>query len=182
MMSYQDKKSDVVVFVKKTTFFITAFIPLWTILIINYSMTNNPNWYVVIASTIFLSVIIITLTQYLKKKKNTTTEQLYFKVVKKSEITHDVVFYILAYIPILLINKFELPEFPTFIILLFTIYVLYVKTNMLHINPIISLLYHTYKATDDHDNTVVFFSKLALKTGNDVAYQEITHNLNMVVK
>ena len=181
-MSYQDKKSDVVAFIKKTTFFITAFIPLWTILIINYSMTNNPNWCVVITSTIFLIVITIILIQYLKKKENTCTEVTHFKVVKKSEITHDVVFYILAYIPILLIDKFELSELPTFMILLFTIYVLYIKLNMLHINPIISLLYHTYKATDDYYNTVVFLSKLTLKTGNDVPYQEITHNLNMVVK
>ena len=143
MMYSQDRKSDVVEFSKKTMFFIVAFIPLWTLVIINYSITNNPNWYLIGILISFLVVTTTILIWYLKKKRTTTTELSYFTVTEKSEITHDAIFYILAYIPILLIEKFEWSEFTTFVVILFTIYVLYIKTNMLHINPIISLLYHT---------------------------------------
>ena len=181
MMYSQDRKSDFGNFAKKTLFFITAFIPLWTILIINYALTENPSWYIIVSSIIVLTTLVIVLLVYLKKKQTTRTNVSSFKVVKKSEITHDVIFYILAYIPALLIQDFTLREFPMFIILLFTVYVLYVKTNMLHINPILALKYHTYRIIDEHDNSVVVFSKLHLKTGHDITYQEITHNLHMVV-
>ena len=181
MMYSQDRKSDFGNFVKKTLFFVTAFLPLWAILIINYSFTEKPLQEVIIPSVVLLTVSVIVLLAYLKKKQNTKTDVSSFRVVKKSEITHDVIFYILAYIPALLIKDFTLQEFPMFIILLFTVYVLYIKTNMLHINPILALKYHTYRVIDDHDNSVVVFSNLHLKTGQDITYQEITPNLHMVV-
>lgn len=181
MMYSQDRKSDFVNFIKKTLFFITAFLPLWAILIINYFFTGNSTWYLIITAIIFLTVSVIILLGYMKKKQNTKTNLSSFKIVKKSEITHDVIFYILAYIPALLIKDFTLEEFPMFVILLFTVYVLYIKTNMLHINPILALKYHTYRVIDDHDNSIVVFSNLHLKTGHDVTYQEITPNLHVIV-
>lgn len=180
-MYSQDRKSDFGNFTKKTLFFITAFLPLWAILIINYSLTKNPLWELVAVLVVFLIASVIILLEYLKKKQTTKTDVSSFKIVKKSEITHDVIFYILAYIPVLLIKTFTLEEFPMFVILLFTVYVLYIKTNMLHINPILALKYHTYRVIDDHDNSVVVFSNLHLKTGRDITYQEITTNLHIVV-
>ncbi len=161
---------------KKTLFFITAFTPLWFILLINYSLTENPNFYLIVFSFCVLVSLIVILLSYLRKKRMCTKEGISsFKVIKKLEITHDVIFYILAYIPVLLIN-----EFPVFIILLFTVYILYIKTNMLHVNPIIALQYRTYRIIDNNNNSVVVFSKLNLKTDDNFS-QEIITNLYIVI-
>ena len=165
--------------VKKTLFFITAFLPLWCILIINYSLTDEPNFYCIFASIIFLSLSVTWLFCYLRKKENTTQDISYFKVLKKYDIGRDVVFYILAYIPALLIDEFEFTKLPAFAVILLTIYVLYIKTNMLHINPLISLKYNTYKVIDDHENTVIIFSSLKIKTGREIPYQEISSDVNI---
>jgi len=180
-MYSHDRKSDFGDFVKKTWFFITAFLPLWFILIVNYSFTEKPLLEVIILSVTLLATSVIALLLYLKKKQNTKTDVSSFRVVTKSEITHDVVFYVLAYIPALLIRDFALQDLSIFGILLFTVYVLYIKTNMLHINPIIALKYHTYRVIDEYDNSVVVFSSLHLKTDRDITYREITPNLHMVV-
>lgn len=174
-------KANFVNFIKKTLFFITAFLPLWIILIINYLFTKNPSMEIVTLSIVFLTALVIILFSYLRKKRVTKTDVSYFKVIKKSEITHDVIFYIFAYIPALLIRDFTLHEFSIFTVLLFTVYVLYTKTNMLHVNPVIALKYHTYRIIDEHDNSVVVFSNLYLKTGDEIAFQEITPNLHMVI-
>lgn len=163
-------------------FFVIAFIPLWVILLINYALLEGFNWYLIGASSVFLVSIFFIMKLYLKNIRKDNKDAQYFKVVQKTNITHDVVFYTLAYIPILLLNTFQLREVITFSIILFTIYVLYIKTNMLHINPILALMrYNMYKVTDDHDNTVVLLSRLNVKTGIDVPYKEITDNLNMVL-
>ena len=181
MMYSQDRTSDFTNFVKKTLFFATAFLPLWAILITNYSFTENPLHEVIISSVALLAVLVIVLLGYLKKKQNTKTDVSSFRVVKKSDITHDVIICVFACVPALLIKDFTLQEFPAFTVFLFIVYVLYVKTDMLHINPILALRYHTYRVTDDHDNSVVVFSNLHLKTGQDITCQEITPNLHMVV-
>lgn len=182
MGSYQSKISRLQESTKRTVFFATAFMPLWSILLINYAVTANPEWPVIVASAAFLVVLTASMLAYLRRKHTTKGESVSFKIVKKCEITHDVVFYVLAYVPIFLIQKFEFSEILTFAILIFTIYVLYTKTNMLHINPIISLFYKTYRVTDNYDNTIVVFSKLHIKTGTDIQCHEITHNLNINIK
>lgn len=180
MVKYANTKSDLVQFCKKTTFFIIAFIPLWAIILVNYNLTKGFNWYLIIGSTVFIISLVVALTLYLEKLRKETKEPHYFKIVEKTNVTHEVVFYILGYIPSVLLTTFQWNEVITFAIVLLTIYVLYIKTNMVHINPILALRYKMYKATDDHDNTVVFLSKLNLRTGIEVQYSEISDNINMV--
>ena len=88
----------------------------------------------------------------------------------------------MAYIPALFVEKFTLTELSAFVILLATVYLLYVKTNMLHINPVLTLIgYNTYRVTDDHSNTVVLLSRLSVRTGTEVPYAAIVHNVNLVL-
>lgn len=182
MLAYKNPKADLEEFSKKTMFFITAFIPLWAIIAINYTLTKGFDWFVSFGFSVFVLATLLTMIIYLNHKRKKSDGKITFKVVQKSNITHDIIFYVLAYIPVLIVNEFVLQEFVTFAILLFTTYVLYMKTNMLHVNPILALMkYHTYKITDDHDNTAVFFSKLVIKTGVEIPYNEITHGINIVL-
>ena len=166
-------------FFEKTIFFITAFTPLWIIIIIKYSFHEENMLYN--GLTIFVFVPIYYMFHKLKQKRESTTEIEYVKVVQKQEITHDVIFYIFAYIPLLLINKFDSVEILTFSILLFTIYVLYINKNMLHINPIIILKYKTYRVIDERDNTVILISKFNIKRNKEIPFQELTSGLKIVV-
>ena len=181
MMSYGNKRVDLVDFGKKSIFFVTAFIPLWAILIINYGLTENADWAIILISSVPVLLSFVCMMRHLQKLSS-TTELNYFKVVKKEDITHNMVFYILAYVSVLLVNNYDYVEWPTFVILLLTIFVLYVKTNMLHINPILLLMkYNTYRVTDDHDNTVILLSKLNVKTGVEIPYAEVTTNINLIL-
>lgn len=162
---------------KKTLFFISAFSPLWVIFILNYSLKENVDWLVVVGLSSLLLTINVGIILQLKKSNHNKIDLSYFKIVKKSDISHSVSFYILAYIPLLLIQDSTSSNIATFGVLLATIFILYVKLNLLHINPIISLFYNTYRVTDEYDNTVVIFSKLKVKNNTNIAYQEIASNL-----
>lgn len=180
-MKYRNRKVDFANFWKRTLFFIIAFIPLWVILIANYALSESPNGFVIMGSSITLVLALSFMIVYLDSLRKSQGDHQFIKIVQKSSMTHDVVFYTLAYIPVLLLTTYDIRAIVTFSIILFTVYVLYIKTNMLHINPILALMkYNIYKVTDDHDNTIVLLSKLHLKTGTDVAYKEITDNISMV--
>ncbi|WP_157927871.1 hypothetical protein [Candidatus Nitrosotalea okcheonensis] len=184
MLKYGNKKSDLMQFSKKTAFFIVAFIPLWIIVIVNYALTkgSNANWYLIVGSSAFIVAVWIGVSSYLEKLRNDSEGSQTFKIVQKANITHDVIFYVLGYIPSILLTNFHLKEIITFAIVISIVYILYIKTNMMHINPILALMkYNMYKVTDDHDNTVVLLSKLNVKTGIDVSCNEITDNINIVL-
>jgi len=184
MLTFGNRKSDLIQFSKKTAFFIVAFIPLWVIVIANYLLTKeiNSNWYLVGSSSVFIILVLVIVSKYLEKLRRDDKESKPFKVVQKVNITHDVIFYILGYIPSILLTAFHLKEIVTFCIVISIIYILYYKTNMIHINPILALMkYNMYKVTDDHDNTIVLLSKLNVKTGIEVQINEITNNINIVL-
>ena len=163
---------------EKTIFFITAFSPLWAILIIKYSIYDNIAYVVLL---IFIILPILYVFHELKQKKESIVDVEYVKVIKKQEITHDIIFYIFAYIPLLLINDFKWDEIIPFGILLVTVYVLYINKNMLHINPIIILKYKTYRITDDRENTMVLISKFNIKRNRDIPFQELASGLKIIV-
>lgn len=162
-------------------FFAVAFIPLWLILSINGCIAGIWNYEI----TIICITLIIALTIFVKhyiKKLSGTKKGNYFKVEKRDDITLGMAFYILAYTPVLFIDKFALSEMVTFGILLSTIYLVYVKANLIHVNPILVMMgYKTYRVTDEHSNTVVLLSRLNVRIHTEVKYVEITPNINLVL-
>ena len=77
---------------KRIFLFLTAFAPLGIILIIKYSNYIQNYWYTLL-SIIPIALIMI-LVIFLRRKSKTTLEKQYVKIIKKNEITQDVVFYI----------------------------------------------------------------------------------------
>lgn len=175
-----NKVADIQLHLLKTWFFIAAFTPLWVILIINSCLDKPLNPYTII-SCIVLTVLGFLIISYIKKKEHMKTNRRYFEIHKKSNITRDTVFYSLTYIPILLIGRFEEQEFPILIVWFVTVYILYTKTNLFHVNPIIIIWYNIYLVTDDSYNDVIMVSKTKLMIGTKVPYQEIIPDLNVVI-
>ena len=169
-------------FLKKTAFFITAFVPLWVIMMLTY-LTTHPSVGTFVGIGIIAAVIATFaygLFRYLKKKR-TADNITYFKVVKKIDMRHDAMFYMLACVSVLLVDSFELREIVTFVVVILVVFSLYVKTNMLYINPIIGLKYKMHRVTDQNGNEVVMFSALNIPTGQSIPCQEIAHNIMIVV-
>ena len=164
---------------KRIFLFLTAFAPLGIILIIKYSNYIQNYWYTLL-SIIPIALIMI-LVIFLRRKSKTTLEKQYVKIIKKNEITQDVVFYILGYMPVLLINNFNAQEIITFIGMSIIISIIYIKKNMSHINPIIVLLYRTYKVKDQYGNNIVLISDMPIPIDQYIAYQEIAANVNVVI-
>ena len=171
--------TDIVELLKRIFLFLTAFAPLGIILIIKYSNYIQNYWYMLLS--IIPSALIIILILFLKKKSETTLEKQYVKIIKKNEITQDVVFYILGYMPVLLINNFNGQEIITFISMSIIISIIYIKKNMSHINPIIVLFYRTYKVKDQYGNNIVLISNMPIPINEHIAYQEIATNVNVVI-
>ena len=181
MMSYRNVRADIRDVALRTAFFTIAFVPLWLILSINCGIVGMCHWGIAIGLIVGIAVLVFCADRRMKNMYS-AKELRYFKVVKKEDITHSTVFYIMAYIPALFVEKFTLTELSAFVILLVTVYLLYVKTNMLHINPVLTLIgYNTYRVTDDHSNTVVLLSRLSVRTGTEVPYAAIVHNVNLVL-
>ena len=131
---------------------------------------------------VLLTVLIIIMFKHLKRKSGMLSDKSPMTVKEKSEITHDIIFYIFAYLPPLLIDDFTVASNSlTFIVLIATIFILYYKKNMLHINPIIIFKYKTYRVTDSHGNTTVLISNLTVKLDKVTYYQKLTSDLNVVI-
>ena len=81
--------------------------------------------------------------------------------------------------PVLLINNFN--KIITFIGMSIIISIIYIKKNMSHINPIIVLLYRTYKVKDQYGNNIVLISDMPIPIDQYIAYQEIAANVNVVI-
>ena len=177
MQALDDLKDNL----KKIAFFITAFCPMGIIFIINYSLTKEFNIYFVTVSSVIITASVMWSFSHLKNKRNTTNNISYFKVVKKYEVGRDMVFHMITYVPVLLIDEFKFSELATFATVMVMIYILYVKAKMLHLNPIILLKYNIYRVIDDHENTMVLFSNLKIRTGQEIPYQETSSDAGIVV-
>ena len=181
MMSYKNRRADTRSVALRTVFFAVAFVPLWLILSINCYIVGMCHYGVTIGLIVGIVALILG-TKYYMKTMSSAKNKNYFKVEKKDDITLSMAFYILAYIPVLFVEEFAPVELVAFVILLFTVYLVYVKANMLHVNPVLTVMgYKTYRVTDDHLNTVVLLSRLNVRIGIEVPYVEITPNINLVL-
>lgn len=70
-----------------------------------------------------------------------------------------------------------------FILVLFIIGMIYVKTNMFYNNPTLAILgYHIYKVHTTHKNHIVLISKDTLVEQNWIEYKHISDNIYFAIK
>ena len=166
---------------KKIAFFLTAFYPLWVIMMATYLTTHpSPAVWLVVFIAIFLTTVVAVLFKYLKTKR-TVSNVIHFKVEKKSDMRHDALFYMLACVSALIVDSFEPREMISFVVVILVVFLLYVKTNMLYINPILGIKYKMYRVEDHNGNEIVVFSALNIPVGRAIPCSEITHNIMIVV-
>lgn len=180
-MPYRNIWSDLHHYATYTFFFAVAFIPLWVTLLAICWTSDACSEYLVAVLFIPIVGLLIGLKVYIKKL-NLSKKYRTFKIVKKDDITHSLAFYIFPYVSALYIQELTIMETIPFIIVLTIVGLLYVKTNMLHVNPVLMIYgYRMYRVTDNHSNTIVLMSKLNVLTDVDVDCVEIAPNINMVL-
>lgn len=180
-MSYTNRRVDLRDGALYSAFFAVAFAPLWLILSINCGIKEVCHWSITVAVVSIIIVLIFGMVYYIKKL-HSSRKKTPFKVEKKDDITPSIAFYILAYIPALFVESFTLTELVAFVILLSIVYLVYIKANLLYVNPILTAIgYKTYRVTDDHSNTVVLLSRSSVIMDEDVDCVEIAPNIILVL-
>lgn len=180
-MPYRNTWADLCHYAVYVFFFAVAFIPLWVTLLAICWTTGACSECLVAVLLIPIVGLLIGLGVYLKKL-NLSKKHKNFKVIKKDDITYSLAFYIFPYVSALYIKEFTTMEAIPFAIVLAIVGLLYVKTNMLHVNPVLMVCgYRMYRVTDDHSNTIVLMSRLNVLTNVDVACVEIAPNISMVL-
>ena len=113
----------------------------------------------------------------LRRASLSDTGLVYIDVEKKFDIAGDVAVYTLAYVPVVLFEDITPANLFTLLVLMVVIYAMYTRFNLLHMNPLVSMFYRTYRVVDGHGNTVVVLSRLKVRTGSSLPCREISENL-----
>lgn len=164
---------------KTLAFFATAFVPAWVILLVRYAFSGaSPEICLLLA--LLTAAAPVSVVVHLCRESRASTDLVPIDVKKKSDITGDVAIYTLAYVPIALFEDLAPANLAVFLIIMVVVYSMYTRFNLLHINPVVSMLYRTYRVVDDHGNTVVVLSRLKVRAGPPLPCREISENLYIV--
>lgn len=164
---------------KTVLFFITAFTPLWCIGIIkSFFFFDN---YFILFTLIIPIILCIWIVRIIEGKTKIQENISNIKIVKKKEISYEVIVYMFAYIPILIIDSFTYENIIIFCIILFTVGALYIKKYMLQFNPIIILKYKMYEVTDSYGITKVVISNFNIPLDKIMKYQVYLPNINIII-
>lgn len=165
---------------KRLSFFITALVPAWVILLIRCLFSADANPLVCLLLLVPIAVVPAVVVRHLRHTASANNGLVNITVKEKFDITGDVALYALTYIPLVFIEDLTPEHMLVLATILAVVYAMYTKFNLLHINPIISMFYRTYRVVDNHGNTTVVFSKLKVRSHSNLRCLEISENLYVV--
>ena len=179
----------------KSSLFLSSYFPLWLIflgLIIinpNYEIFTKPyseNLLAVTSASVFFVILIISIvvTSILLKVVKNTERPIKTIIKNRENLTGEYVLYVVTYIIPFLVNDFLAPErLFGLSVLLITIGILYVRANLLHINPLFTMLgYRLYYITNDDDKKIHVLSKQVLYEHDELNINEIEHGFYVDAK
>ena len=127
--------------IKMLSLFATALVPAWVILLIRYAFSADANLEIALLLVPLIAAVPAVVIRYLQRAALANTDLVHIHVKKKSDITGEVALYTLAYIPVVLFEDFAPANLLTLLTIMVVIYAMYVRFNLLHVNPVISLFY-----------------------------------------
>ena len=166
--------------IKMLSLFVTALVPAWVILLIRYAFSADANLEIALLLVPLIAAVPAVVIRYLQRAALANTDLVHIHVKKKSDITGEVALYTLAYIPVVLFEDFAPANLLTLLTIMVVIYAMYVRFNLLHVNPVVSLFYRTYRVVDNHGNTVVVLAKLKVRVESTLPCRELSDGLYMV--
>lgn len=139
--------------------------PLWIVLLVQViffepNFTQQQHCIAVVVLSSFI-VIPASLVYLFIRKSEKTTGSIEVKITKNNDITGEYAIYLLAYIIAFISgNFFNEKQIVTFGIIFGIFGIIYVRNNMFHINPFITILgFKFHKSSNVVDNDVIILSR-----------------------
>lgn len=131
----------------KTALFLSSYAPLWVIFAaMNYRMSAII-FYVSVALFVIGMALTILVLNHIR-----SLEGQYLKVASIRKADHEIMSYIASYLIPFASTTFEQPEQVfSLCVFLAVLYVVYVNSDMIHINPTFSLLGYRLYEVEDHE-------------------------------
>lgn len=176
----------------KVFLFLSSFTPLWLIFFGNFVIKNG---FIVFNSpivdlktfsfelgflTIFLFSLGSTIVFLIEKRKTSNPTKI--TVSDRENVTGEYVLYVVTYIIPFLVSDFGNQEVFTLVVMLFFVGVLYVRANLIHINPMFAIFgYRLYAIIDEKSNRVHILAKRPLYRDDEVYMNRIDTGFFMEV-
>lgn len=178
----------------KLILFVSSFSPLWLIILIS-SLLHNENYtliqllnldhntFILVFSFSFILIIIpiILLRVYIYEIKKGSPPE--FKTIKKRQnMTGEYAIYFLSYIIPFVLNDFDNVQHIVTLVILFSTYaILMLRSNSIHVNPVLNLWgYKIYKITDQNEDNAWILTKTPLIINEDVKTHQLDEDVYLV--
>ena len=143
-------------FLIKLLLFISAYTPLFVILLIKNFDYSQIIFWVIITLLILADVVLLII---FKISKQWTNQEI--KINDYTNRTSDALNYVIAYVIAFLAFNINLwQDIASLIILLIVTFVIYINSNLIFVNPLLNLLgYKFYEVTNDYGNKTIIITK-----------------------
>ena len=175
----------------KLILFFSSFSPLWLIILISVLLNDNyskftkllnydPNTIIFVSGYIIILIVIpllfLSIFIYAVKKGSPAEPKT---IMKRQNMTGEYALYFLAYILPFLLNDFNNTQHVVSLIILFATYaILMLRSNSIHVNPILNLWgYKIYKITDQNKDEVWLLSKNRVIIDNEIKVHELDEDV-----
>lgn len=158
-------------YIYKSSMFLSSYAPLFLSLAL-LKTNSKILWGLFAVSTFSVLVLALRIRQIKKHGRNKTTRKVKSIGLKNSDILSYVVTYLVPFSSAFPYNtKYD---YLAFFVLFATIAVVYLKANLLHINPTLSILgYNVYELTLENNSKKIIITKR--KSGEFLAVDQVTY-------
>ncbi len=173
----------------RLTLFLSAYTPLFAllglrILFDNYKVITE--WNMFSFGILLISIVIIFsnfILYYLLRKSKKEDNCKHIMIKHKENLNHVYLEYLVTYIiPFLNINYSNITDIFLLLLLLMIVCFMYIKSNLIYVNPIINLLgYNLFKIDDPFQNEYMLLTKRN-KLLLDVAIKAVSVHENIIME
>lgn len=179
----------------KIPLFLSSYFPLWLIFLgylfldPKYEIFTKPikeNYFVITAVIVLLTIMIgsIVITRLLIWNVSKGNNPRPVIIKEKENLTSEYMLYVVTYvIPFLIDNFLDYSKLFALIVMMSTIGTLYIRGNMIHINPALNLFgYRLYKIKDDSDNKLLLLTKQSSISHDEIFVNSMNQNIYVEIE
>lgn len=168
----------------KALLFLSSFTPLWLIffgnfvikngfILLNYPINDLKTFSFEFGFLIVFIVSVISTIFFLIEFRKTGNPKKII-VSDRENVTGEYVLYVVTYIIPFLVSDFGNEEVFTLSVMLFFVGILYVRADLIHINPMFAIFgYRLYTITDENSNKIYILAKRTLYRDDEVYMNRI---------
>jgi hypothetical protein len=169
----------------KVWLFLSSYTPLWIIffgnlliknglILFNYPTNDNLRIFSLELSFLIILAISVLSTMVFLREIRKTTNPKKITVNSRENITGEYVLYVVNYVIPFLVTEFTDQQLFTLVVMLFFVIILYVRSNLIHVNPMFALFgYRLFAITDEESNMIHILSKRVIHRDDEL-------NLSMI--